>query len=107
MSKYCCNFQRIPCIDFVFSFFARVDRVLRRSLGVDELAPTDDTVKPAPPVDPELPSEEELTEPDLSWIDEEDDGKAKVVVAPHLRNDVSVYLYLLALIAHLSTSDTN
>jgi heat shock protein beta len=34
-----------------------VDRVLRRSLGVSETAPTDDTVKPAPPVDPELPSD--------------------------------------------------
>ncbi|OAX43511.1 HSP90-domain-containing protein [Rhizopogon vinicolor AM-OR11-026] len=38
-------------------FLARVDRVLRRSLGVSETAPTDDTVKPAPPVDPELPSD--------------------------------------------------
>lgn len=36
---------------------ARVDRVLRRSLGVSETAPTDDSVKPAPPVDPELPSD--------------------------------------------------
>ncbi|KAF5370105.1 hypothetical protein D9758_001068 [Tetrapyrgos nigripes] len=79
-----------------YDFFSRVDRVLRRSLGVDELAPTDDTVKPAPPVDPELPSEEELLEPeelpepDMSWIDEEDDGTAKVVVAPHLRNDIQI-----------------
>jgi heat shock protein beta len=38
-------------------FLARVDRVLRRSLGVSETAPTDDTVKPAPPVDPELPTD--------------------------------------------------
>ncbi|KAF7332190.1 Heat shock protein [Mycena kentingensis (nom. inval.)] len=38
-------------------FFSRVDRVLRRSLGVDEEAPTDTTVKPAPPVDPEVPEE--------------------------------------------------
>ncbi|KAF7301654.1 Heat shock protein [Mycena indigotica] len=38
-------------------FFTRVDRVLRRSLGVDELAPTDTSVKPAPPVDPEVPEE--------------------------------------------------
>lgn len=38
-------------------FLTRVDRVLRRSLGVSETAPTDDTVKPAPPVDPELPSD--------------------------------------------------
>ncbi|KAG1892466.1 Hsp90 protein-domain-containing protein [Suillus subluteus] len=38
-------------------FLTRVDRVLRRSLGVSETAPTDNTVKPAPPVDPELPSD--------------------------------------------------
>ncbi|KIO12942.1 hypothetical protein M404DRAFT_993917 [Pisolithus tinctorius Marx 270] len=38
-------------------FLSRVDRVLRRSLGVSETAPTDDTVKPAPPVDPEIPDE--------------------------------------------------
>ncbi|KAG1779704.1 Hsp90 protein-domain-containing protein [Suillus placidus] len=38
-------------------FLTRVDRVLRRSLGVSETALTDNTVKPAPPVDPELPSD--------------------------------------------------
>ncbi|KDQ64486.1 hypothetical protein JAAARDRAFT_117992 [Jaapia argillacea MUCL 33604] len=38
------------------SFFNRVDRVLRRSLGVSETATGDTTVKPAPPVDPELPN---------------------------------------------------
>jgi heat shock protein beta len=38
-------------------FLTRVDRVLRRSLGVSETAPTDNTVKPAPPVDPKLPSD--------------------------------------------------
>ncbi|TCD70817.1 hypothetical protein EIP91_001507 [Steccherinum ochraceum] len=43
-------------------FFTRVDRILRRSLGVSETAPTDTTVKPAPPVDPELPTEEEPEE---------------------------------------------
>ena len=31
------------------SFFSRVDRILRRSLGVSETAKADDTVKPAPP----------------------------------------------------------
>ncbi|KAH8830866.1 Hsp90 protein-domain-containing protein [Flagelloscypha sp. PMI_526] len=40
-------------------FFNRVDRVLRRSLSVSESAKADDTVKPAPAVDPELPEEEE------------------------------------------------
>ena len=35
----------------LYSFFTRVDRILRRSLGVSETAPTDTTVKPAPPVE--------------------------------------------------------
>jgi heat shock protein beta len=38
-----------------YRFFSRVDRVLRRSLGVSETAPTDESVKPAPPVDPSVP----------------------------------------------------
>jgi heat shock protein beta len=40
-------------------FFVRVDKVLRRSLGVSETAPTDTSVEPAPPVDPEVPEEDE------------------------------------------------
>ncbi|KAH7914371.1 Hsp90 protein-domain-containing protein [Hygrophoropsis aurantiaca] len=38
-------------------FLTHVDRVLRRSLGVSETAPTDSTVRPAPPIDPGLPEE--------------------------------------------------
>ncbi|KAK7695990.1 hypothetical protein QCA50_000630 [Cerrena zonata] len=49
------------------AFFTRVDRILRRSLGVSETAPTDTRVKPAPPVDPELPSEEELVEEEVPF----------------------------------------
>ena len=49
-------------------FFTRVDRILRRSLGVSETAPTDTTVKPAPPVDPELPTEEEPEEPPMQFM---------------------------------------
>lgn len=41
-------------------FFARVDRILRRSLGVSEHAPTDGSVRPAPPVAPAPPADEEL-----------------------------------------------
>ncbi|KAF5388243.1 hypothetical protein D9615_000400 [Tricholomella constricta] len=70
-------------------FFSRVDRVLRRSLGVSETAPTDETVKPAPPVDPELPSEEEQY-PIMPPLDEEDDGKAKVIIPEHMKKDVSI-----------------
>ncbi|KAJ3852200.1 Hsp90 protein-domain-containing protein [Lentinula lateritia] len=65
-------------------FFGRVDRVLRRSLGVSEHAPTDDTVKPAPPVDPELPAFEEL------YQMPSEDGKAGVYVPPHMQDDLSI-----------------
>ncbi|KAJ3741155.1 Hsp90 protein-domain-containing protein [Lentinula detonsa] len=65
-------------------FFGRVDRVLRRSLGVSEHAPTDDTVKPAPPVDPELPAFEEL------YQMPPEDGKAGVYVPPHMQDDLSI-----------------
>ena len=54
-------------------FFSRVDRVLRRSLGVSETAPTDTNVKPAPPVDPKLPGEEE--EVSMAAPEEEEDDK--------------------------------
>ncbi|KAI0092064.1 Hsp90 protein-domain-containing protein [Irpex rosettiformis] len=40
-------------------FFQRMDRILRRSLGVSETAPTDTTVKPAPPVAQEVLDDEE------------------------------------------------
>ena len=70
------------------SFFTRVDRILRRSLGVNEHAPTDTTVKPAPPVDPELPPNAEEPEEDeflrsgrgkISWEVEEVDEFGNVV----------------------------
>ncbi|CCL99418.1 uncharacterized protein FIBRA_01436 [Fibroporia radiculosa] len=48
-------------------FFTIIDRVLRRSLGVSETAPTDTTVKPAPPVDSEPLN---LQDPlDVEWPD--------------------------------------
>lgn len=53
-------------------------------MGVSEEAPTDTNVKPAPPVDPELPS----GEPE----EEEDDGKARVIVPDHLKDDVCTSL---------------
>ncbi|KAL0579543.1 hypothetical protein V5O48_002472 [Marasmius crinis-equi] len=71
-------------------FFNRVDRVLRRSLGVSETAETPSDVKPAPPIDPNLPTEEELQEP-MEFPDlPEDDGKAKVILPPHLRDEMSI-----------------
>lgn len=42
-------------------FFTRVDRILRRSLGVSETAQAEDTVKPAPPQADKPIEEEELT----------------------------------------------
>ncbi|KAF8559124.1 HSP90-domain-containing protein [Imleria badia] len=74
-------------------FLTRVDRVLRRSLGVSETAPTDTTVKPAPPVDPSLSEEVSKHDEDAKTWDafvndeafqvevEEIDEEGNVVVA--------------------------
>ncbi|KAF7288239.1 Heat shock protein [Mycena chlorophos] len=67
-------------------FFTRVDRVLRRSLGVDELAPTDTTVKPAPPVDPELPEEGYPAEFEYPPGTEE----PGIHLPPHLKDQVQI-----------------
>jgi len=50
-------------------FFVRVDRVLRRSLGVSESAKAEVDVKPAPEVDPTEPEEEVPETP--QYFDEE------------------------------------
>jgi len=71
-------------------FFSRVDRVLRRSLGVSEHAPTDETVKPAPPVDPELFSEGNEPFDSSVFPPEEDDGKARVIVSEHMKDDLQI-----------------
>ncbi|KAF9009082.1 Hsp90 protein-domain-containing protein [Cyathus striatus] len=60
-------------------FFSRIDRVLRRSLGVSETAPTDETVKPAPPVDPKVELDDDV-----------DDGKARVIIPDHLKDDIQI-----------------
>lgn len=65
-----------------------MDRVLRRSLGVSEAAQADDTVKPAPPVDPELPSEEE--EEIQPFSIHEDDGKPGVILPDELKDKISL-----------------
>ncbi|KAJ7591081.1 Hsp90 protein-domain-containing protein [Mycena floridula] len=66
------------------AFFSRVDRVLRRSLGVSETAPTDTTVKPAPPVDPELPSE---VDPEFMPPMSDVPG---VQIPDHMKDDVKI-----------------
>ncbi|KIL70077.1 hypothetical protein M378DRAFT_183671 [Amanita muscaria Koide BX008] len=76
-------------------FFTRMDRVLRRSLGVSETAPTDETVKPAPPVDPELPSDEEVEAPPIVFKDKledmpEDDDKPQVILPDHLKDKLQI-----------------
>ncbi|KAJ7667986.1 Hsp90 protein-domain-containing protein [Mycena polygramma] len=76
-------------------FFTRVDRVLRRSLGVSETAPTDTTVKPAPPVDPELPTEEFVEPaPDYGsfpdYVPEFADNKPGIQLPDHLKDQVSI-----------------
>ena len=43
-------------------FYSRVERVLRRSLGVSQTAKADTEVKPAPPVDSTLEEGEETEE---------------------------------------------
>ena len=48
-----------------------MDRILRRSLGVSETAPTDTTVKPAPPIDASIPTDEELFDDSHLKIDPE------------------------------------
>ena len=60
-------------------FFSRVDRVLRRSLGVSETAKTDESVKPAPPV--EMDSDSEAT-------DESD--KPGIVLPDHMKDKVGM-----------------
>ena len=57
-------------------FFSRVDRVLRRSLGVSETAKTDESVKPAPPVETE----------ELAQVDESDEPG--IILPDHLKDKV-------------------
>ncbi|KAI0254742.1 Hsp90 protein-domain-containing protein [Lactifluus subvellereus] len=74
-------------------FLIRVDRVLRRSLGVSETAPTDTTVKPAPPVDPVVLDESEYEpkpEPVVYEPPEEDDGKPRVILSDEMKEKIQV-----------------
>lgn len=61
-------------------FFNRVDRVLRRSLGVSEKAQADTTVEPAPPVSP----------PEPSKAKEAPVETPHVVIPDHLKDKVSI-----------------
>ena len=74
-------------------FLIRVDRVLRRSLGVSETAPTDTTVKPAPPVDPVVLDETEY-EPkpafDFADLPEYNDGKPRVILSDEMKEKIEI-----------------
>ncbi|KAI0307112.1 heat shock protein Hsp90 [Multifurca ochricompacta] len=80
-------------------FLVRVDRVLRRSLGVSETAPTDTTVKPAPPVDPVILDESEY-EPKLDPVVdgslEQADDKPSVILPDALKDKIQIDIEELA-----------
>lgn len=63
---------------YFFRFFERIDRVLRRAVGVSEHAPTDTTVNPAPEPESEEPAKDETTKKLASELDHD------VVVDEHL-----------------------
>lgn len=72
----------------------RVDRVLRRFLGVLESAPTDTTVKPAPPVDPVVLDESEY-EPKPAFnfkeqFEEFEDYKPRVVLSDEMKEKIQI-----------------
>lgn len=73
-------------------FLVRVDRVLRRSLGVSETAPTDTTVKPAPPVDPVILDESEYEPKPEPVVDEPRgfEGKPNVILPDALKDKVQI-----------------
>jgi len=73
-------------------FFSRMDRVLRRSLGVSETATADETVKPAPPVDPKLPSEEELEAPPVFKNEAAQDDKPQIILPDDLKDKLQIDL---------------
>jgi heat shock protein beta len=73
----------------------RVDRVLRRFLGVLENAPTDTTVKPAPPVDPVVLDEAEYEpQPQIESLfndlPEYKDGKPRVILSEEMKKKIEV-----------------
>ena len=68
-----------------------MDHIPRRSLGISETAQADATVKPAPPVDPELPLHEdtEAATADIPIIQDES-GHAQVVMSDDLKDHISI-----------------
>lgn len=59
------------CLKTFYRFFSRIDRVLRRSIGVSESARGEAKVKPAPPVgQDESEAKEDNAEPGFVLSDE-------------------------------------
>ncbi|PPQ69873.1 hypothetical protein CVT24_003208 [Panaeolus cyanescens] len=73
------------------SFFTRVDRVLRRSLGVSETAETKVDVKPAPPVASPEDDVEPEADPSAS-VDSENDGKPGIVLPDELKGKLDIQM---------------
>jgi heat shock protein beta len=75
-------------------FLIRVDRVLRRSLGVSETAPTDATVKPAPPVDPVVLDESHYEPkpafPNFDEFPEYADLKPRVIMSDEMKEKIQI-----------------
>jgi heat shock protein 90kDa beta len=70
-------------------FFSRVDRVLRRSLGVSETAKTDESVRPAPSVEPEALQVDESDKPGIVLPDHmKDKVRMESIPTSSLTNDV-------------------
>ena len=73
-----------------------MDRVLRRSLGVSETAPTDTTVKPAPEVDPVVLDESHYEPPKAAWagafddLPEWKDGKPRVLLSDEMKEKIEI-----------------
>ncbi len=70
------------------SFFQRMDRILRRSLGVSETAPTDTTVKPAPPVAQEALDDNDESDFDDSHLQLDPEALGLKVGKPVLKEGV-------------------
>ena len=80
----------------IFRFFVRVDRVLRRSLGVSETARADESVKPAPPVDEKSLDDLETEKTKVSLEDylqqKENQGGPKIDIPDEWKDQLSIEL---------------
>lgn len=71
-------------------FYTRIERVLRRSLGVSETAQADVKIKPAPPVAPFVEEEEKEEEISQEIPEGEENQAPMFELPPELKDKVSV-----------------